>query len=73
MLTNTTDRCAIAIYSRIRRTNRLHGDEFTLIPFLFFVVGVLPQNQRECYCCNELDGCKEAMSSDVSASRPSNN
>lgn len=26
---------------------------------------VLLQNLSECYCCNELDGCKEAMSSDV--------
>lgn len=34
---------------------------------------VLLQNQSECYCFNELDACKEAMSSDLSASRPSNN
>ena len=40
MLTNMTDRCAVGMYSRIRRKNWLHGDELTLISFLFFVVGV---------------------------------
>ena len=34
------DCIAVAMYSCIRRKNRLHGDEFTLIPFLFFFVGV---------------------------------
>ena len=71
MLTNATDKCAVAMYSRIRCKNRLHGHELTLIPFLFFVVGFCVETatvfffKSECYCCNELDRCKEAMISDV--------
>ena len=40
MLTNATDYITVAMYSCIRRKNRLHGSELTLIPFLFFVLGV---------------------------------
>ena len=37
---NKRDRCHDAMYSRIRCKSRLHWVELTLIPFLFFVVGV---------------------------------
>lgn len=37
---NKRDRCRDAMYSRIRCENQLHGEELTLIAFLFFVVGV---------------------------------
>ena len=39
-----TDRCHDAMYYRryyrIRRENRVHGEELALIPLLFFFVGV---------------------------------
>ena len=38
---NKRDRCPVAMYSHICRKNWLHGEELTLIPFLFFVVGVI--------------------------------
>lgn len=37
---NKRDRYPDAMYSRIRCENQSHGEDLTLIAFLFFVVGV---------------------------------
>ena len=69
---NRHGRCHDSMYSRIRFENQVHGEELTLT--LFFPCcrcscgncnRVFLQNLSECYCCNELDGCKEAMSSEL--------